>query len=272
MATKVISGTITGGYTLSSMYDTLSIKATGEISGGVYGIFSNHSATIINSGAIIDSSGVGIRLNAGGSVSNGTSTNNTALINQGVYILKSGGTVKNFGTIESSRINSAGVYITSGMVNNGAPGLATALIMGVNYGVSVGPGAVTVTNFGIIAAAGGAAVAFTSASDLLTVEAGSSIVGAVHGGGGTLQLASGIGAISGLGTSFSGFGYYVTQNGGSWTSEWNQYPRSCDEPDQPRNTVGQRIAQRQRKPDQRRIHRRWRWWVRPAFGGRIIDQ
>jgi hypothetical protein len=71
-----------------------------------------------------------------------------------------------------------------------------ALIEGY-YGVFVGAGS-TVTNFGSIVGTGGEAVRFAAATDVLDVGAGSSFVGAVLGAGGTLDLLSGTGTITGL--------------------------------------------------------------------------
>jgi hypothetical protein len=62
----------------------------------------------------------------------------------------------------------------------------------------VAVGAASVTNFGTIEGLGVTAVSFASAADVLNVEAGSTFVGAVLGGGGTLDLASGIGALTAL--------------------------------------------------------------------------
>jgi len=74
-----------------------------------------------------------------------------------------------------------------------------------------------VTNFGAIDDAGGVAVQFMSSSDRLIDEAGSTFTGAVMGGGGTLELATGSGSIAEGATSFSGFGAYVVDAGGDWT-------------------------------------------------------
>ncbi len=374
MTTRIVNGTITGGYTLAGQYSTLSITANGEISGGVYGVVAAQMATILNNGYIIGSSSASIELKAGGSVTNGSASDTDALINQGVYILNSvgqvnnfatitayknsnnnsnyifgvllnaGGTVtngsgsdyvaiiegagvsitngtgsvKNFGKIVASNMGGTGAYLGSGQVTNGsvsdttalisggATGLAvshlgslsnfgtvaggalgvrwaggslnngsqgdtlaqisgaygvsltgaattlknfgqilgasggavyvgkltagaavtltngayndaTALISGGKYGISVNAATATVTNYGTIAGTGGTALTFNSASDLLIVEGGSAFAGAVQGGGGTLQLASGTGTLSGLGSSFSGFASYLVQSGGSWT-------------------------------------------------------
>ena len=116
---------------------------------------------------------------------------------------------------------------TGGIVTNGSATIHSALISGA-VGVYAGPsGATTVTNFATIEGTGGVSVQFKSASDRLIAEAGSTCIGAVAGGGGTLELAGGAGTITGLGASgtisgavamtFGGFGSYVIDAGGFWT-------------------------------------------------------
>ena len=75
-------------------------------------------------------------------------------------------------------------------------GDTTALIEG-QYGINI-RSAGTVTNFGTIISRVGASVQFAAATDVLKVGAGSSFVGAVLGAGGTLDLLSGTGTITGL--------------------------------------------------------------------------
>jgi hypothetical protein len=111
-------------------------------------------------------------------------------------------------------------------VINGGRTSTTALISGL-VGVYAGPtGKAAVTNFGTIAGTGGVAVQFKSASDKLIAQAGSTWIGVVQGGGGTLDLANGTGTVTGIGStgtvsgaeamSFSGFGSY-TFGRGTWT-------------------------------------------------------
>ncbi len=135
------------------------------------------------------------------------------------------GSLTNLGTITAAA--GAGVSLTAGAsVVNGNSATPNATISGV-IGVYVGPtGAATITNYGSIQGTGGVALQFTSARDLLIVEGGSKFLGAVQGGGGTLELASGTGTITGLGATTtisggvamtcSGFGLTLFE-GGSWT-------------------------------------------------------
>jgi len=97
-----------------------------------------------------------------------------------------------------------------GTLNNGSAGDSAALIeaSGGTGVVTYGASAVTLTNFGTITGVG-AAVSFSSSADVLQVEAGCLFEGAVLGAGGTLDLASGSGRISGLG------GGDVTVSGGT---------------------------------------------------------
>jgi hypothetical protein len=130
---------------------------------------------------------------AGGTLTNGPLSNPGALID-GYHGGVLGATqVNNFGTISDTR----GYSIDDGgSVTNGAAGHTTALIEG-RYGVVL-RAAETVTNFGTIISRVGPSVQFAAATDVLKVGAGSSFVGAVLGAGGTLNLLSGTGTISGL--------------------------------------------------------------------------
>jgi len=123
---------------------------------------------------------------------------------------------------------SIGVALTGGgAVTNGAAGDSGALISGLVGVLAVGPDAVTVTNFGTIVATRSGAVYFESSSDVLILEAGSKVTGTAFGGGGTLELATGTGTITGLGllgaisggesATVRGFGAYVTDAGTDFT-------------------------------------------------------
>ena len=90
----------------------------------------------------------------------------------------------------------------------------------------------TVTNFGTIEGGGGVAVQFYPGSNgTLVVETGCVFVGAVLGGGGTLDLGSGTGTISNFGTTaltvsgsmaattFQGFDTVVVSSGAAFTDK-----------------------------------------------------
>ena len=117
-----------------------------------------------------------------------------------------------------------GVYAEGCGVTNGDASDHTALIEGAT-GVTLSGGG-TVTNFATIEGTGGTSVAFSHGGRLI-VEAGAVFVGAVVGGGGTLELGSGAWTITGLGSTgtlsggvamtFSGFGAYDIDAGSNWT-------------------------------------------------------
>ena len=181
-----------GSVTNGSVTDTSALIQSAQTAAvGVAGA----SGAVTNFGTVAGY--FGVELNAGGSVTNGAPTVTTAQI-QGSYIgvvLQSGagGTLTNFGTVTGGGF---GVYLNSGgTVTNGAKPDRAALISG-GIGVDEVGGGVTVVNFGTIAGTGGVAVSFSAASDVLAVQAGSTFVGSVLGGGGTLDLASGVGTVA----------------------------------------------------------------------------
>ena len=157
-------------------------------------------------------------------------------------VLLAGGTVINTGTVQGgsafyykqpTAMEGKGISLAAGgVIVNGGTSNATALIYGVT-GVYAGPGGgATVTNFGVIGGqdfngVAGLAIDFRSASDRLIAEAGSTFLKQVHGGGGTLELATGAGTVTGLGATatvsgaeamtFSGFGAYAFDTGTTWT-------------------------------------------------------
>ena len=145
----------------------------------------------------------------GGTFANGSVNNSTALI-EGYGGLSFGGTgeASNFGVIwGQGDAGGAGVLLGGGAgLTNGSASHQGAVIEGY-VGISLSS-AGTVTNFGTIIGEGGEAVVFAAATDVLNVEAGSAFVGAVDGGGGTLDVASGsetiTGALAGSGVTISG--------------------------------------------------------------------
>ncbi|MGC2412054.1 MAG: hypothetical protein WA459_05075 [Stellaceae bacterium] len=118
------------------------------------------SGTVANDGTVAGTgaSGVGVQLNAGGSVTNGGSAAPAALISgnyNGVYVGAIAGTVVNDGTVNGG----SGVWLNDGgKVTNGAPGDPTALVSGYANGVYVKTGAVAVTNDGTIEGTGASGI------------------------------------------------------------------------------------------------------------------
>jgi hypothetical protein len=170
------------------------------------GVQAYNAAAVVTNDGTINAGGYGILLHSGGRVINGSASDRAALIQgpTGVDILGVDAVVVNAGTILGT-YSAAGLSIAVELGNeatltNGSSTNRDALIEGY-YGVLVGADS-TVTNFGTIAGTiagtGGEAVRFAAATDVLEVGAHSSFIGAVLGAGGTLDLLSGTGTISGL--------------------------------------------------------------------------
>ncbi len=205
---------------------------TGAILGGVggaggigagrggYGLSAPSSSATVNNAGLIQGG-------AGGSGTSGAYGGAGALVHGG-RVINTGTIAGGAGRTGSGFTMGQGVYLTGGgSVTNGSSVSTSALIVG-SVGVLAGAsGAATVTNFGSIQGAGAASILFLSASDRLIAESGSTFIGAVKGGGGTLELAKAVGTITGLGATgtlsgaeamtFSGFGSYVLDAKGSWT-------------------------------------------------------
>jgi hypothetical protein len=188
---------------------------------GFGGIFLDGAGTIRNAGTILGTGGLGggVQLQDAGTLINGAVNNPDALIqgSSGAYLLASSGT--NFGTINGVGEGELddGVRLSGSDFTNGASGDAAAVIEGYT-GVYAYKGAVTLTNFGTVIGEGGAAVSFNIATAELIVEAGSSFVGSVDGDDGTLDLASGVGTISGLSS-----GGDVTVSGSMATTTFDDF-------------------------------------------------
>jgi hypothetical protein len=183
-------------------------------------VYSYHQPIAVTNFGTIQGTGggsLGIQI-AGGSVTNGAEGHTTALIegdSYGILAVDRASTIANFGTIQSSYV---GIDLRSGgSVVNGSSNDKAAVIQG--------PTAIrldtsgTINNYGTIIGSGGTAISFASAVDLLQVEAGAVFVGAVAGGGGTLELMAGAsgGTLAGLGTQFTGFGNILNDAGATWT-------------------------------------------------------
>ncbi|HXV00121.1 MAG TPA: hypothetical protein VG166_06465 [Caulobacteraceae bacterium] len=163
---------------------------------GFYGVVAI-GCVVTNFATIVGTTKASLYLN-GGRVTNGSATITSALISgaaAGVEALKAA-TVTNFATIDGQ--TGPGVALGDGCVLvNGAAGDAAALAEGAT-GVAVTGTAATLQNFAAVYGSAGVAVDMTGAGDVLEVEAGCAFYGAVLGGGGTLDLDSGTGTISGF--------------------------------------------------------------------------
>ena len=168
--------------------------------------------TLNNSGSISGSHGVG--LEAGGSVTNAASASIAGQV-AGVFAQGGAATLSNAGSIVATA--GAGLDIEGG---GSITNLAGATISGSSFGIFLTGGSGTVTNAGTISG-GSYAIDFAgSATNRLVVDPGAVFVGRVIGGSGTntLELASGTGSISGVGTgSFNNFQVLAVDAGATWT-------------------------------------------------------
>ena len=230
----VISGAAAEGVVLGSGGNVANGTTTTTqslISGLFDGIYAygTRDATVTNFGTVQGQYSDGLLLAAGGTVTNGGSSNTKALIEgyfAGVYVAARLASVANFGTIIAAV--SEGIFIGGGgQVVNGSATSTSALISG-EIGVYVAPAvATTVTNFGTIRGTSGTSVLFASVNDCLIAEAGSTFIGSVQGHGGVLELGGGSGTVTGLGQTTtisgataltaSGFGSYAFDGNGAWT-------------------------------------------------------
>jgi hypothetical protein len=195
---------------------------------GGAGVYLGGGGRIVCGGEIIGGAGgYGAYGGAGGA---GVQTRLAATVTNTGTIL--GGTGGGGSTIAGVAGNGVALSYAGGVVTNGSARAPSALIEG-RIGVDLPSYAntpATVTNFGTIEGAGGVSVYFGShgaTGDRVIAESGSTWIGAVVGGGGTLELAGGTGTMAGLGgggslagsvaMDFDGFGAYQIDKASVWT-------------------------------------------------------
>jgi hypothetical protein len=196
------AGTVTNSGSITGGEDAVIIQGTG--------------GQLINTGKITSTVDDGVSIV--GSVVNGVGGSISALNNgAGVYVPTGTGNVQNDGSISGKNY---GVYFSAGgRVANGANS-ASASISGGSYGIYVTGEPGTVTNAGTISGGSYAVYfSFNSASNKLIVEPGAVFTGVVSGGQGMLELANGVGSISGISSSgsFRDFQSLSIDAGGAWT-------------------------------------------------------
>jgi hypothetical protein len=151
-------------------------------------------STIRNLGTIKNATGgSAVYLAGGGTITNGSASDTTALLygTVSIYVYQGRGTVINFGAIEANpTFDGVGIELNQGgVVVNGAPGSAAASILGVQYGIAAFNGPTTLTNFGTITASFNG-FGFDQHSGIATVfNAG--VIGASNGSGVGIELQGG---------------------------------------------------------------------------------
>jgi hypothetical protein len=216
-------GSITGSPTSGvGVYLSASGSVTNYSSGsisGFTGIYDSQALSVVNYGSIVGPLGGGIVLSSGGSVNNAASAS-FILGMDGVEIDGSAGTVVNDGSIAGTGAAGFGfgvALLAGGSVTNAA----SASIAGATSGVYLSAGG-TLTNAGMIVGNTGTAVVFGgTGSNLLVLDPGFGFSGLVTGGASatnTLELASGAsaGTLTGLGSSYVGFGQIIVGAFASW--------------------------------------------------------
>src|SRR4029453_2964626 len=101
MATKTINGSYPTGYYLNPVYDTLHIAARASVGGAGVTTTKTQPSTIFNP-ANVQGTANGITLSDGGAITNGSSTNSTALIEGAVAVVVNGAAakIKNYAIIQ----------------------------------------------------------------------------------------------------------------------------------------------------------------------------
>ncbi len=246
------TGTITGGVVgvlTDNSGPSAVTNAGGSIEGGQFGVFVNGvgSLTNIAGGQITGTSEAAVYVYGDASRPNGSSQPDVQVYNAGSLTGASGvngflggtvtnvsgglivgdsgdgvdlagpGTVVNGGTVTGSSI---GVYLEEGgSLTNLAGGTISGSSGVINFGFYGNGG--SVTNAGTIIGTGGPAVQFKTGggSDYrLIVDPDAVFIGAIIGGGGIIELASGssIGTLYGFGSTITNFSTLQFDPGASW--------------------------------------------------------
>ncbi|MBW0005827.1 MAG: VCBS repeat-containing protein [Hyphomicrobiales bacterium] len=211
----IASGTSGAGVDLAGA-GSLTNDSGGSISGGAFGVFTNGGlGSVTNSGSI--SGAQGVHFAAGGTVFNNSPSTITGQ-SAGVQVFNAAGNVFNGGHISATGTGSAALDLEAGgSVTNDAG----ATVSGAAFGVFITNGSGTVTNAGTISGATYAVDFAGSGTNRLVLDPGAVFNGNVtanSGASNTLELASGIGSITGVGSgTFSNFQTLAVDGGGTWT-------------------------------------------------------
>jgi hypothetical protein len=212
------TGFISAGDIAIDMLEGGSVKNLGTVTGGIAGVLLRLGGTVENAGTIVGLNGTQGIFSQGGSAGPAT-IENTGLVEAigagGVGIeMDAGGSLQNGGTI----IGPSGVHSYGDVTIKN-----TGLIDATGTGVSVG-GDGTVVNSGTIEGQGSGAVDFTSGFDnLLIIDPGAVFIGQVAGadavgadGSSVLELGAGHGTLGSVGSQFTDFQTIDFGAGASW--------------------------------------------------------
>ena len=213
---SIVGATNAGVYVADG--GTVTNSATGQLDGDANGVVGlDFAIGIVNQGSIAGTTKAGIYLQDGGTITNSGTAARISGAKYGINVHTDAATVSNQGSIVGT--TSDGVYLAAGgtVTNSGT----AALISGATYGIKIHSGAATVIAQGTISGAT-AAVQFANASgNFLELYPGATLSGVVKGvsGTATLDLASGsaAGAISGIGSQYTGFDTFDAAAGAHWT-------------------------------------------------------
>ena len=222
-AISATGGVLSAGIELAGG-GTVTNGASGLIQANNAAILAQSAASIANYGTLLGTTAGGIDLSAGGTVVNHGSAGGY----HGIEDLGGPLTATNYGTVTGSGLNGDGIYLLAGGTITNKAG---ALIQGTNGGIAsyarsgVPSAGLTVSNAGTLSGSKFALLLTAGYADRLIDSPGAMFAGAINGGNttgaaaiSTLELATGtgIGTITGLGTTVTNFGSIQFDTGASW--------------------------------------------------------
>ncbi len=211
--------------------NTGTMTVTGSAAAGTFGIFGLTSVNVTNSGSITANGGTGATGTAIESAGSLSVTNLAGGMISGTKNLGAGSTpftlgifaagtgsafISNAGTIHGDGIGIASFSNTTNTIIN--TGTITGGLAGIRF---FGTGSSSVENAGTIDGGAGAAIRFAGSNNILTLDPGSSITGAVTATGtDTFQLGGNGSATfdaTSIGTQYTGFSTFNKIGSSTWT-------------------------------------------------------
>ena len=225
-AGSIGGGTTTAGYGIRLNGGVVTNQSGGTISGSraVYFVSGASAGTVANAGIITggttggEGAGVGVALNAGGTLSNSAG----GVISGGVAVIDTGvATVTNAGAIGTTTTYGIGVGLfAGGLLTNQSGGTIKGA-----YGVYAKGGTVTNRSGAVINGGTDAVLLAAGATNRLVIDPGAVFIGTVNGGNtigaasiSTLELASGAsaGTVNGVGGQYVNFAQITLDAGAQW--------------------------------------------------------